>query len=462
MTNTSSLDDLLVVGGGLAGYSAALEALQQGARVSLVEAGPIPGGSSVQSGGSFAFAGTDLQVQASVSDSTDILREDLLSDGGEFVNADLVELYTDRQLDTYDWLLNLSVVFDQVSHSGGQSRPRSHGTKIQKTFALLRAEAKKYPTFTETLEEPALRLLANEGVVTGAVTQGRDGEVARTALATILTTGGFSRSRRAVGTFRPELLHARPMGGPHNNGDGLYMAMALGADLCEVGEVKPTFGVSADTPGMPEEPTLINALYRGAIIVNKDGHRFVDESISYKIIGPICLNQPDGVGFQIFDEKVMAFSIPDKLVNNYSGALERGYILQADTIAKLAQIIGIEPAQLELTIEKYNESVSRGLDEEYGRSSLSSGFGELATIDSPPFYAFPSTAGLTSTFGGLRVDDRMRVLHVAMSPIPGLFAAGEIVGGFHGHGYMSGSSLGKAVIFGRVAAEAALASGQRT
>jgi fumarate reductase flavoprotein subunit len=454
--------DLIIVGGGLAGYSAAVTALESGSSVVLLEKGNQPGGSSIRSGGSFAFAGTDLQRLAGIEDSEQLLGEDLVHDGGDTADPALIELYVREQLGTYRWLLDLGVQFDQVSHSGGQSRPRSHGVKIQKSFDLIRARARATSSFADLADERGVRLIVEDGSVRGVVTRDRSGaETTRLGRAVLLATGGFSRGKRAISTFAPELLHARPMGGTENTGDGIYLAMSVGADLCNVGEVKPTYGVSAELPGYPSEPTLLNALYRGGIVVNQNGRRFVDESISYKLIGPICLEQPNGIGYQIFDKKVMEQSITDKLVNNYSGALASGYARAADTIAGLARAVSIPVDELERTVASYNDNALRGSDPDFGRTSLSSGYGDLALIDSPPYYVYPSTAGLTSTFGGLRVDDRMRVQHVLGGPIPGLYAAGEIVGGFHGRGYMSGSSLAKAAIFGRVGATEALRAAPR-
>jgi fumarate reductase flavoprotein subunit len=454
---TSNDAPVVILGGGLAGYSAAIEAAGRGARVLLLEKAAAPGGSTLHSGGSFAFAGTDLQSAHGVEDNAQLLREDLLRGGAKRCDPDLVELYVSRQLEAYDWLRGLGVEFDEVSLSGNQSAPRSHGVDIRRTFDRIRTRATAQAEVTELLGVTTERLLHEDGRVTGVATRGADGTaVGRPARAVILATGGFARSTRAIATFAPALANARRMGGEHNTGDGMYLAMSVGADLADVGSIKGTFGVTADVPGMPSAPTLLNALYRGGIAVNTSAQRFVDESISYKLIGGACLEQPAGIGIQIFDQKVMDQTIPGKLVNNYRGALERGYLLQGNSVRELAVAAGLDPGALAATVDRYNGGVTAGHDAAFGRTHLSSGYGELALIDTAPFYAYPSTSGLTSTYGGLRVDARMQVAHVLGGVVPGLYAAGEIVGGFHGNAYMSGSSLGKSVIFGRVAATAAL------
>lgn len=451
---------VVVIGGGFAGYTVALEALALGATVEIVEKGTYPGGTTLQSGGTFAFAGTDLQAASGIDDSPAILREDLLAVGGPAVDRSLIDLYVRDQLAALEWLRGLGVVFDSVSHSGGQSQPRSHATDIHRAFGIIRSRAESHPHCTLHLDEGATRLILDSTrAVRGVVTVNSAGEEShRLSGAVVLATGGFTRGLRAIATFAPELLAARPLGGRWNTGDGLYLAMAAGADLRDVGEAKPTFGVSADLPGYPADPILLNTLYRGGIVVNSRGRRFVDESISYKLVGQICLEQPAAIGYQIFDAKTMAQSSPYKMVNNFTGGLERGYIREATTIERIARDAGIDEDGLRQTIERYNADTTRGVDQEFGRSSLGTGFGTLAPIDSPPYYVYPSTAGLTSTYGGLRINEQMRVMHVDGTPIGGLWAVGELVGGFHGHGYMSGSSLGKAVIFGRLAAASAVAA----
>lgn len=451
---------VVVLGGGLAGYCAALEAADAGANVVVIDKATEPGGSTLHSGGSFAFAGTDLQAAHGIEDDPELLRRDLLQGGGRQIDPDLVELYVEHQLDAYDWLRTRGVEFDGVSLSGNQSAPRSHGVNIRRTHALLRAAATAQPGVTEVVATVTESLVLDGDRVVGVVTRDTAGNrITRPAQAVVLATGGFTRSARAIATFAPHLIDARRMGGADNTGDGLYLAMSAGGDLADIGTVKATFGVTADVDGMPEAPTLLNAIYRGGIVVNTEAQRFVDESISYKIIGGICLSQPHGIGYQIFDERVMEQTIPDKLVNNYRRAMNLGYLRKADSIEALAPLVKLDPAALVATVQRYNSGVRAGHDRDFGRSSLSGGFGTLPCIDRAPFYAYPSTAGLTSTYGGLRVDTGMRVGHVLGGSIPGLLAAGEIVGAFHGNAYMSGSSLGKCVIFGRVAGATAAGVG---
>jgi fumarate reductase flavoprotein subunit len=246
------------------------------------------------------------------------------------------------------------------------------------------------------------------------------------------------------------------MSGVDNTGDGLRMAWALGAAVADMGYIEASFGASirnypdlTDDPA--DEPRLLYPNSQGAIIVNLDGKRFVDESINYKIISGICAKQPKSIGFQLFDEKVMGRSHPTPSPADWKQGYEQGLVVKADTIAELAQKLLIDPATLQATVDAYNGYADNGSDPDFGRTIHDYGSPGGGRIDTAPFYAFPCRNGLTTTYCGLKVDSRLQVLDVFDQPIENLFAAGEVVGGFHGAAYLSGTGLGKAGVFGRAA-----------
>jgi fumarate reductase flavoprotein subunit len=445
--------DVVVVGGGLAGHVTAMSAAEAGAEVLVLEKASVPGGNAVYSGGSFAFAGTDMQRQQGIADSPEELRADMLDVGGHQNDPALVEVYIREQLPAYEWLRDVGVVFDRLTLSSSQSRPRSHGVDAPRMFEAIRAAAQKIPRIAYEGDVRARQLLRRDGRVTGVLVERAEGQQQIQArCGVVLATGGFSRSRSMLQTFAPALVNAAPLGGDGATGDGHVMGRALGADLADMGFVKGTFGTSAGPPFSPEPRILLIPLFKGALIVNSRGERFADESLSYKILGDLCLGQPDALGFQIFDADIMAQSRPTYPVNDFKGALARGYLRMANTLEELASAVGIDPAATAASVHRYNADVRRdGRDGVFGRASLGHGSGTLVEIASPPFYIYPCTTGLPSTYGGLRVDPAMRVIDVFDAPVPGLFAAGEVVGGFHGAGYISGSSLAKTVICARVA-----------
>ena len=184
---------------------------------------------------------------------------------------------------------------------------------------------------------------------------------------------------------------------------------------------------------------------------------YVDESKSYKLLGDAVLTQPGALSYQIFDQGVMDTSSDTAPLFKFKEALALGRLLSEPTLEALARRVGLDPATLVATVARYNGFVRNGQDEDFGRSGLSSGYGKLLELKRGPWYAYPSTSGLIATYCGVTVDTDTRVIDVFGEAIPGLFAAGEMTGGFHGVAYMTGSSLGKCVIFGRIAGQNAAA-----
>jgi fumarate reductase flavoprotein subunit len=452
--------DVIVVGAGLAGHCAALEAARLNGSVLLLEKTARYGGSTRMCGGAFAFAGTEVQKQAGIADTPALLEEDLMKAGAYRNDRVIVHVYAERQYEAYQWLRALGIKFDKVSLSGSQSVPRNHSTDPIEVLELLHAHVLKSGV-TYLANAPVERLLtAAEGEGRGVVGVSlSSGQRYLAKGGVVLATGGFSRAADLVERFVPHLRAARPMGGYGNTGDGLRMGWAMGADLLDMPHAKGSFGAPFDPPAKDVEdsvPRLISAMYRGAIIVNNAGRRFIDESISYKTIGDRCLMQPDAKAFQIFDRTVMDQSSPLPTVADFKAALKAGMIIQADTPGELAVRLDIDKGALQETIQKYNDGCRGVAPDEFGRTSLSTGYGKPTPVETAPFYGYPCTTGLTSTYCGLRADQSARVLDVFGEPIVGLYATGEIMGGFHGEAYMSGSSLAKGCIFGRLAAQHAV------
>lgn len=441
--------DVIVVGAGLAGHCAALEAAATGADVILLEKQPEVGGSTVLSGGSFAFAGTDEQKALKIEDSPEILEADFLSVGDHFNNPALVRLYADRQLDAYRWLKERGVAFGPIQTASGQSVPRQHPSNPREAIRLLSELVARTPKIRLVLNAPAGRLIRAPGSLRVTEIELASGERAKARCGVVLTSGGFSRNREMIKQFAPQQMAAKNVGGPGNVGDGIKMAWQLGADVCDMPFIKGTFG--NHPAAQPEQHTAALAIYRGAIAVNQDGRRFANESVSYKLLGDACLAQPGHVGYQIFDEAIFQTQVRGVPIFDFAPRLEQGLMLKADTLKDLAGLIGVPAANLKTTIETYNNDVEKGHDSAFGRRSLVQGVGDMKKIGAPPFYAYPSTSALIATYCGVKVDIDMRVVDVFGEAIPALYAAGEMTGGFHGAAFMTGTSLGKCVICGRIA-----------
>ena len=450
--------DVIVLGAGLAGYSAALAAAEAGASVLLAEKCSQSGGSSVLSNGLIAFANTPLQQQLGIKDSPSLLLNDLRTVGGPHTQDELLRTYASGQEDLYKWLISIGVKFSSVELSAGQSVGRSHSTDPGELIAKLHSIAESYASVeirTNTTAVSLLRAGNNDPVV--GVTFDQNGKLIDIAArrGIVIATGGFSRSEDLLQNFVPHQSKAMRVGGRGNVGDGLRMAWRLGAGMRDMGEVKGTFGAHISAGHDGQEMLLM--FYRGAVIVNRSGNRFIDESLSYKLIGDACLSQEGSMGWQIFDQRVFDESASGARLFDARPALNRGLLIKAEPFEALAEKCGIDPAGLARTLSTYNKDCLKGLDNAFGRDGLCHHTGRLAAIDKPMFFAYPSTTAVLATYCGLTIDAKTNVLDVYEEPIEGLYAAGEVMGGFHGHAFMTGSSLGKSALFGRIAGrEAAL------
>lgn len=451
---TGLTTDLLVLGSGIAGQTAATAAAEAGIDVILAEKTAALGGSTVMSGGWFAFSDTDEQREAGENDSRELFLKDM-QEVGEFRNDPaLLHAYLDRQDAAYRWLKDHGVRFREIEISSGQSAKRSHNSAIVDVMAGLH-EQFEAAGGTTLREHRAVRLLTDgSGRVVGARLAGPTGEVEVIAReGVVLATGGFSRGEELLGIFAPEQLAAIPFGGKGNTGDGLRLAWKLGADMADMSFVSGTYGSHPETGDVHE---LLTAYYMGAIIVNRSGERFTDESQSYKTLGSAVLREEEGLGIQIFDASVRALSHPGIPLKDMDAIEALGHLHHANTLEELASIVGVDAERLVATVERYNRAIAAGDADELGRASLCNGVGELRPIVEAPFYAYPAKSLMTTTYCGVKVTPDAEVVDVEGEIIPGLFAIGEVVGGFHGAAYMTGTSLGKGAIFGlHVAREAA-------
>jgi fumarate reductase flavoprotein subunit len=460
MTTTTNTvrTQLLVIGGGAAGFAAALEAAHTGVQVMLIEKTTEIGGSSAMSGGCLAFAGTDMQKAAGIADSDELLRQDLIEVGQHDNDPAVVDAYVANQLDTYHWLRDHGVEFSpSLESSSGQSVPRVHTVDPADMVRTLAARCRETGRVSVRLSTRAVRLLrmGEDSPVTGVAAEGPDGPFTiEVKKGVVLASGGFCRNAELVHRFAPHYAEAVFVGGEGNVGDGLKMAWKLGADMRDMAYIKGTFGKH---PTDEHNNHSCLAVYKGAIAVNQDGKRFVDESISYKLLGDAVMAQPFHSGFQIFDQPIFESGDDRVRILDFNRRMEEGLMMKADTLEALARQIEIPHEVLKATVDRYNRFVDDGMDEDFGRDALVHHQGALRRIEQGPFYAYPSTAAVFGTYCGLRVDPAMKVIDVFDQPIAGLYAAGEVVGGFHGGAYMTGSALGKAVVFGRIAARTALA-----
>ncbi len=460
--------DVVVAGAGGAGLAAAIEAADAGARTVVFEKqGKIWESSTAINVGMVAFAGTDVQERLGIEDSSELLYQDLLAVGGGKNIPSLVRAYADHQLDTYRWLTDLGVQWaEATTAAAGMSRPRGHFSDPLDMVRILKREA-------ERCGATVLYHCAVTGLITdsdrrvaGVELRDRMNETrVRACSGVVLATGGFARSPERLAAIDRRFIGMAATTGVGHTGDALRMAEPLGAFFRDMEYVKPSYELHVTGDGATE---ICLVFYLGAIIVNREGRRFVNESIPYKDIGMASIDQTDGVGFMVFDQKIFDRAVentrkassaipPENAVSGLDESRIR-LLVKADTIEELADLMHVPRQQLKTTVDRYNGFVAAGADPEFGRSHLSANIGVPVMIETPPFYAYEAKSHFLATYAGLAIDDSMRVL-TPEGPIEGLYAAGEAIGGFHGASYHSGAAVGQALIFGRIAGRQA-AQGQ--
>jgi len=452
--------DVVIVGAGAAGLAAAIEAADSGAQTMVLEKQASGFDcSSALSAGIISFAGTDLQKKLGIEDSNNKLRQDIMDIGEWKSDPKLVSTYVSNQLDTYKWLTKLGVKWGACDRGAGMSVPRGHSTDPVQLIRILTETAKGRGVKIRYQARVTGLLTDKEKRVIGVKVEEEAGTApVRVRKGVVLATGGFSRDTERLRSLDPRYVTlCIATSGKGHTGDGHRLAKGLGAYETDIEYVMPSFGQHVTGTSVAEFSFVY---YRGAIIVNKKGHRYVNESVSYKDIGMATLDQPDGIGFQLFDHKVFDEAvrrieehkslIPPKFALD---GLDKGrteLLVKGNTIEELASQMNVLPEVLKETVDRYNSFVDGGKDLDFGRTTLVGKIGKIIKIDSSPFYAYESKSAWASTYGGIAVDENMHVLS-ADGTIPRVYAAGELIGGFHGASYHTGTALGKALIFGRIA-----------
>ena len=394
------------------------------------------------SGGWFALSGTAIQRRAGIEDSDARFIADMVETGAGSADEELLQRLVERQIDAVAAIDRAAGVDGRAQDQRGDDRATRASDPHPPSACVPRGEGggggRGHLAFARG------RRAAWDGARVYGVRSASGDLLARAGV--ILTSGGFSRSLELIELFVPGQVAAMPYGGVGNTGDGLRMAWTLGAGLADIWHVAGTYGQSPETTD--DEHELLTANYLGAILVNAHGERFTDESESYKVLGSAVLAQPKSMAYQVFDRSARALSRPGVPLSDMDRIEELGHLVRAPTIAALEEKLGIPAERLERTVEAYNEGVSGRRGDRFGRTGLVNGVGALVPVTAPPFYAYPSVTAMTSTFGEVSVAPDTSVKRIDGTRIEGLYAAGEVVGGFHGASYMTGTGLTKALVFG--------------
>jgi len=445
--------DVIVVGAGTSGLPAATVAAEAGAKVTVLELMSYCASSLAIINVGPAFAGTDEQKAAGIEDSP----EQYYKDGVERAKGDpeMWRVYTDNHLEVYRWCKEIGMKFDQLRHIMTHSATRGFVANGADMLKCLEKAAKDKGVETLFLHR-AMRLITDPetGRVLGLKVRVKDKEQDfKAKRAVILATGGFGQNREMVQEYGPEYVDCVPHMPPGHLGDGLKMALAIGAGTKNLGNAVISSGsTDADT----KTSRITSAVGLGGGYVNVNGKRYLNETdplLFYGLITKAGMRQPDGLYWVVYDDKVSKQLVEPRM----TGKLKPH---QADTIEEVAKKAGIDAKGLKETIDKYNSDIgSVGYDTVFGRRTLSGLQGTPVKIDTPPFYAARLAPTTTSFKGGLKVNASCQVVNQYDEVIPSLYAAGEVTGGLWGADgtYLPNTMVPAAMTFGRIAARNAVA-----
>ena len=494
--------DVVVIGAGGAGMSAAITASDAGMKVIVVESQPMVGGNSVRSTGGMNAGPTEWrnanefgesagvektlaavakypdnahiqelgkivqkqwdEYQANPEgyfDSVELFQLDTLIGGGGLNNPDLVQTLAERSSDAIDWLdsLNPEVILHNVAQFGGASVKRIH-RPVDAEGKVLAVGAYVVPLLQQNLENRGVDILLETtatsivrdsiGVVRGIVCEDADGKtVSINAPAVIIASGGFGANNEMIASIRPELDGFITTNAPGIQGQGIQMAQAIGADTVDLEQIQlhPTVHVEGTSANLITESLRGD----GSILVNQEGERFYDEGSTRDKVSAAEFEQTGGYAWLIVDSRMSDAS------NVIQGYIKKGYAVSGETYEELAEAIGAPADAFKATMEKWNACVEAKEDTDFGRVSFAN------PLDQAPYYAIKVQPGIHHTMGGIKIDSDAQVIDTDGNVIPGLFAAGEVTGGVHGNNRLGGNAVADFVIFGRIAGASAAAYADR-
>lgn len=484
--------DVAVIGAGGAGMIAAIVAADAGKKVVLIEKQAMTGGNSVRASGGMNAADTPEQdknkfnEEAGVEktlkiaaekwadnptvtalaeavkakweaykakpegyfDCVELMQLDTLIGGHGINNPELVETLVKNTAPAIAWLKTIGIDLTSVGAAGGASvkrihRPLNEQGKVVSVggYVVPRLEkaVKARENITLLTETTAKSIMTKDGAVSGVEAENRGAKITVNAKAVVIASGGFGANLKMVARLKPELTGFMTTNAPGIDGDGIVMAQELGAAVVDMKQIQIHPTVQYDSSNLITEGLRGD----GAILVNTEGKRFIDEVLTRDVVSKAEIEQPNSFAYLIIDQKMVDESL---LIQGY---IAKGYSFKGDTYEDLAKTINIPADVFAKTMNDWNGYVKARKDPDFGRTSF------IDPLEKAPFYAIKVTPGIHHTMGGLRIDGKTHVLKADGTIIPGLFAAGEVTGGVHGGNRLGGTAVSDFVVFGRIAGEEA-------
>lgn len=449
--------DVIVIGGGGAGYTAAISAANKGQSVLLMEKLGTTGGSTALSGGEMAVPNNWLQMNSEddIEDSPEQLVKDMLEGGDNLGDPELVEVIANGTKDASEWLTYEAGVSwePDLLFFGGHSVKRSiipTGHTGATMIVALDNRADSIDELTVVTNLQATELITNdEGAVTGVKAKNliTDEEMTFDCGAVVLATGGFGANAAMRAEANPEYGDAyKSTDCVGATGDGLTMAKALGADLVDMELIQTYPTCDVDTGALLYLCDM--RLDENAIMVNKEGERFVEELDRRDVLSEAILDQTDEKAYMIWDQAgADAVGIFDIYPDEYDNLAARDLIIKGDTIEEVCEPLGVDAAALQETLNTWNSYVDQGSDPDFNYR------GEMHKIETAPYYLVVYKPAVHYTMGGLHINTDAQVLDAEGNPIEGLYAAGEVAGHKMGSNRLGSTSMADIYTFGRIAGD---------
>ena len=448
--------DVVVIGAGGAGFSAAITARNAGANVVLLEKMPAVGGNSLISGAEMNVAKNWVQPKLGINDdSPELHAQDTFKGGDGKGDMKVINVMTHEALDAAKWCRDyLGVRFedDNLFFFGGHSRKRAlipvghTGTEFIAKFQA-KADELGIPVITNMKAEELIK--DKDGRVVGVKATMDGSEYTFNAKGgVVLATGGFGANPEMVKKYNPKIDERfKTTDAPGTTGEALYMAERAGAQLVNMGYIQ-TYPICDPLSGAIE--LIADARFDGAIMLNQEGKRFVEELQRRDVLSEAILNQTGQYCWVLWNDNIGKISNTVKAhANEYEAFTKQGIMTTCDDLKCIADFTKIPFDQLRKTVKRVSDMAGKGNDKDFNHRS------GLVDMQQGKYYVIKAVPSTHHTMGGVRINEKAEALTAEGKVIPGLWAAGEVTGVTHGTNRLGGNAYTDIIVFGRIAGEAA-------